>query len=137
MTLVTFWSQVTQPLFFPALQFAQDVAIDADGQVLVADNGAGAVLVFESSGKLIRTIGAGKGTKQGQFKDISAVAVDPATGDVIVADSRIQARLNPAGYLLRPKQSEGLPFLASVISGGIGAMRVLQQKVVKAFGIFG
>ena len=78
----------------------QDLAIDADGQVLVADNGAGAVLVFESSGKLIRTIGAGKGTKQGQFKDISAVAVDPATGDVIVADSRIQARLNSAGFLV-------------------------------------
>ena len=53
-----------------------DLAIDQDGQVLVADNGVGAVLVFESSGKLLQTIGS-RGTKQGQFKDLSAVTVAP------------------------------------------------------------
>ena len=39
--------------------------------------------------------------------------------------------------LLRPKRSEGLPFLALAIPGGIGAIRVLQQKVVQDLGIFG
>ena len=79
----------------------------------MADNGVGSVLVFESSGKLLRTIGdpalggpktggggggkaggakggAGGQPKPGHFRDISAVAVAP-TGQVVVADgSRIQ-----------------------------------------------
>jgi len=82
-----------------------DLAIDQDGQVLVADNGVGAVLVFESSGKLIRTIGNGKGTKQGQFKDLSAVAVAP-NGDVVVADSRIQV-FRPSGEFVREIWPQG------------------------------
>merc|ERR1719323_1546315 len=65
-----------------------DVAIDQDGQVYVADNGVGSVLVFESSGKLLRTIGS-RGTGKGQFKDISALTIAP-NGNVLVADSRIQ-----------------------------------------------
>ena len=85
--------------------FSQDLAIDQDGQVLVADNGVGAVLVFESSGKLIRTIGNGKGTKQGQFKDLSAVAVAP-NGDVVVADSRIQV-FRPSGEFVREIWPQG------------------------------
>jgi len=100
-----------------------DLAIDADGQVLVADNGVGSVLVFESSGKLLRTIGdpalggpktggggggkaggakggAGGQPKPGHFRDISAVAVAP-TGQVVVADgSRIQV-FTSSGELVR------------------------------------
>ena len=44
-----------------------DVAINEDGDVLVADNGVGAVMVFESSGKLKKKIGR-KGAKPGDFK---------------------------------------------------------------------
>jgi len=81
-----------------------DLAIDQDGQVLVADNGVGAVLVFESSGKLLKTIGS-KGTKQGQFKDVSAVTVAP-NGDVVVADSRIQV-FRPSGEFVREIYPQG------------------------------
>ena len=52
------------------------VAINEDGDVLVADNGVGAVMVFESSGKLKRRIGR-KGTKPGDFKVSSTVRNKP------------------------------------------------------------
>ena len=65
-----------------------DVALDNDGNVLVADNGVGSVLVLDPAGKLLRNIGS-RGTGKGQFKDISAVTVAPS-GEIIIADSRIQ-----------------------------------------------
>ena len=34
-----------------------DIALDLDDNVVVADNGIGSVLVFETSGKLLKTIG--------------------------------------------------------------------------------
>ena len=84
-----------------------DIAVDKEDRVVVADNGLSAVLVFDPSGKLLRTIngsaaaaskkvqkssaGKGKGTPDVGFKDISAVCVAP-TGEYVVADSRIQVR---------------------------------------------
>lgn len=65
-----------------------DIAIDADGNIYVADIGVGSVLVLEPSGKLMRNIGS-PGTERGHFKDISSVTIAP-NGDIIVADSRIQ-----------------------------------------------
>lgn len=76
-----------------------DLALDKDDNVLVADNGAGAVLVFEPSGKLVKTIGS-KGTNKGQFKDISAVTVAPS-GDILVADSRCIQVFNGDGHYVR------------------------------------
>lgn len=63
------------------------VAINNDGEVLVADNGVGAIMVFETSGKLLRKIGK-KGNKKGEFKEISSLCVSHE-GDIIVADTRI------------------------------------------------
>ena len=68
-----------------------DLALDLDGNILVADNGVGSVLVFDPVGKLLRTIGS-RGVAKGQFKDISAVTVAP-NGEIVIADSRIQVRL--------------------------------------------
>jgi len=65
-----------------------DVAVDADGNIYVADIGIGSVLVLEPSGKLMRNIGS-PGTEKGHFKDLSSVAIAP-NGDIVVADSRIQ-----------------------------------------------
>ena len=75
-----------------------DIALDLDDNVVVADNGVGSVLIFETSGKLLRTLGK-KGNGRGQFKDISAVTVAPS-GDILVADSRIQV-FNSAGDFVR------------------------------------
>ena len=81
-----------------------DIAIDQDGQVYIADNGVGSVLVFESSGKLLRKIGS-RGTAKGQFKDISALAVTP-NGRVLVADSRIQV-FKPNGEFIQEIYPQG------------------------------
>ena len=64
------------------------VAVTAEGDVYVADNGVGAVLVFESCGKLVRKVGE-KGKKAGQLREMSAVCICDKTGEVIVADTRI------------------------------------------------
>lgn len=65
-----------------------DIAIDGEGNILVADNGIGSILVLEPSGKLMRNIGS-PGTDRGHFKDLSSVTV-ALNGDIVVADSRIQ-----------------------------------------------
>merc|ERR1712223_1525118 len=50
------------------------VAVTREGDVHVADNGVGAVLVFESCGKLKKKIGE-KGKKLGQFKEMAALCI--------------------------------------------------------------
>ena len=74
------------------------VAVTPDGDLYVADNGVGAVLVFESCGKLKRKIGA-KGKAAGQFREMAAVAVCE-NGDVAVGDTRV-ILFSPAGEFLR------------------------------------
>jgi len=81
-----------------------DIALDLDDNVVIADNGIGSVLVFETSGKLLKTIGS-RGNGRGQFKDISAVTVTPS-GDILVADSRIQV-FSPAGDFVREIYPQG------------------------------
>jgi len=73
------------------------VAINEDGDVLVADNGVGAVMVFESSGKLKRRIGR-KGTKPGDFKEMSSLCVGP-NNEIIVADTRIVVYTNGGEFV--------------------------------------
>ena len=97
-------------IFFPGsfthedLREPIDIALDLDDNVVIADNGIGSVLVFETSGKLLKTIGS-RGNARGQFKDISAVTVAPS-GDILVADSRIQV-FSPAGDFVREIYPQG------------------------------
>jgi len=63
------------------------VAVNSDGDVFVADNGVGSVMVFESCGKLKKKIGE-KGKKPGNFKEMSSVCICD-NGDLIVGDTRI------------------------------------------------
>ena len=81
-----------------------DIALDLDDNVVIADNGIGSVLVFETSGKLLKTIGS-RGSGRGQFKDISAVTVAPS-GEILVADSRIQV-FNSNGDFIREIYPQG------------------------------
>jgi len=75
------------------------VAINADGDMLVADNGVGSIMVFESCGKLKKKIGK-KGTRKGDFKEMSSLSISPVNGDIIVADTRIIV-FNSDGEFLR------------------------------------
>jgi hypothetical protein len=72
--------------------------VNQDGDVLVADNGVGAVMVFESSGKLKKKIGQ-KGTRRGDFKEMSSLCINE-NGEIIVADTRILV-FNAAGEFLK------------------------------------
>ena len=67
-----------------------DLVIDIDGNILVADNGVGSILVVNPAGKLLRTIGS-RGIAKGQFKDISAASIAP-NGKIVIADSQSQVR---------------------------------------------
>merc|ERR1719318_858235 len=74
------------------------VAVNSDGDVFVADNGVGSVMVFESCGKLKRKIGE-KGKKPGNFKEMSSVCICD-NGDLIVGDTRIVV-FNSSGEFVR------------------------------------
>ena len=63
------------------------VAVNNNDEVLIADNGVGSILVFESFGKLKKKIGT-KGKSKGEFKELSSVCIGPR-GEIIVADTRI------------------------------------------------
>jgi len=86
------------------------VAVTREGDVYVADNGVGAVLVFESCGKLKKKIGE-KGKKLGQFKEMAALCICD-NGDLLVADTRILV-FSKAGVFLREFGGSGVG-----VSGG-------------------
>lgn len=109
-----------------------DLALDLDDNVVVADNGLGSVLVFETSGKLLRTIGS-RGQGRGQFKDISAVTVAPS-GDILVADSRIQV-FNPAGEFLREifPQGKGKGRYGGLVCDNHGFLLATRTEKARSF----
>ena len=63
--------------------------------MLIADNGVGSILVFESCGKLKKKIGT-KGKGKGEFKELSSVCIGPA-GEIIVADTSRIIVFSPSG----------------------------------------
>jgi uncharacterized protein (TIGR03663 family) len=76
------------------------VAVDAAGNILVADSANHRLIVFDPSGTPIRTIG-GFGNGDGQFNEPRGVAVD-SQGNIYVADTwnaRI-VKLDPQGAFL-------------------------------------
>ena len=78
-----------------------DVAVDASGNVFVADTLNHRIQVFDSAGKFIRAWGA-LGHADGRFDSPCGVAID-ASGDVYVADTfnnRIQV-FDSAGNFIR------------------------------------
>jgi len=83
----------------------RDVAVDAVGNIYVADAGAQRVVTFDRAGRYVTAWGA-PGTGPGQFSALYA-GVDPAgivvgkNGDIYVSDwSRIQ-EFTPAGAFVR------------------------------------
>ena len=64
------------------------VAVNSHGETIVADNGIGKLLVFNSVGKLIGRIGQ-KGNKPGQFNLISSIYTGP-NNEIYVTDTRLQ-----------------------------------------------
>ena len=61
------------------------IGIDADGNLLIADQGAGRVLRYTNQGKYLGDIGLGHGSEAGQFTDPRFATVD-AGGKIYVTD---------------------------------------------------
>ena len=107
----------------------EDVAIDAAGNLYVADAGNNRIQKFSPAGKLLAVWGGPEGgSTPGMFQRPTGVALD-AAGNIYVADSannRIQ-KLSPAGKLLAgagqvgsgPRQFRGPHSLAVDAAGNI------------------
>jgi len=83
-----------------ALTWPQYMAIDQEGRVYVTDNLLGYVVVFDSSGKYLRTIGE-PGDLPGYFSRPKGVAVD-SDNNIYVSDSDfgVVQVFNPEGNIL-------------------------------------
>lgn len=78
------------------------VAVDANGNIFVADQGNNRIQKFDSNGNLVTTWGS-NGQGPGQFSWVNGVAVDTSTGNVYVLDpgnGRIQ-EFNNSGAFIR------------------------------------
>ena len=84
---------------FTCLAFTEptSVVVNSHGDIVVADAGTGRVFVFDQTGNLVTTFGS-KGVKDGQFKLISALAVD-GSDNILVADHRLQAFTKDGRFL--------------------------------------
>jgi RHS repeat-associated protein len=77
------------------------VAVDASGNVWVADTGNNRIEKFAQSGAFIAAYGS-SGSGNGEFNKPTGLAIDPATGKVYVADSannRVQVFDSEGKYL--------------------------------------
>jgi DNA-binding beta-propeller fold protein YncE len=86
-TLVTEWKGPEPGFYGP-----RRITIGPDGSLYLVDQGRTRIVKFGPDGQVLKTWGSG-GTGDGQFRDHTSVAVDPATNKVYVADpinSRIQ-----------------------------------------------
>ncbi|CAH1772261.1 unnamed protein product [Owenia fusiformis] len=82
----------------PELVEPIDVAVNSAGEIIIADNGAGRLFMFDSEGRMINKI-ASKGDKQGQLKLITSVTIGKHD-EILVTDHRIQI-FNKTGKFLQ------------------------------------
>jgi len=76
----------------PALYGPRKIAIGSDDSVYVVDSGRSRIVKFSPTGQVLASWGS-EGTRDGQFRGVSSVAVDPINNKVYAADpmnSRIQ-----------------------------------------------
>jgi DNA-binding beta-propeller fold protein YncE len=81
--------------------FPQGVAVDASGNIVVADTNNNRIQVFTSAGAHLFSFGSGPGPADGQFNFPQGVAVD-ASGNIVVADTnnnRIQVFTSAGAHL--------------------------------------
>ncbi len=82
------------------------VAVNSHGDVIVADNGVGKLLVFDANGKLVKQIGS-KGSAPAQFKLITSVYCAP-NDDILVTDNRLQVFDRHGNYIREISAGDGV-----------------------------
>ena len=68
------------------------VAVDAQGQIYVADQWGGRVQVFDAIGAYLTTVGGSSGSRAGQMRNAVGLAVD-ASGNLYVAEKSNNQRI--------------------------------------------
>ncbi|RIK53478.1 MAG: hypothetical protein DCC57_08240 [Chloroflexi bacterium] len=138
-----------------ALFGPRGLALDGNGNLLVADTGNKRILLFTPTGELIQQAGGG-GVTLGRFEEPTAVAIDGRDGSIFVADAwnrriqKLDAALQPLAEWPVPSWgSQHLhhkPYLAVTGSGDVYATDPANYRVLvynsagglkAAFGSFG
>jgi len=99
--LVDTWSEPNDNP--PHLKSPHGIALDKDGNLLIADTGRSRVMRFTTKGKYLGDIGLGKGTEPGQVTEPRVVQIDK-DGLIFVSDSkgdraRLQVFTNQGKFL--------------------------------------
>ncbi len=82
------------------------IAVNSKGEFIVADNGSGKLLIFDSACKMVKKFGD-KGTGPGQFKLISSVYATP-NDEILVTDNRLQLFDREGKYLREISANDGV-----------------------------
>ncbi len=122
-----------------ALFGPRGLAVDRDGNLLVADTGNKRILHYRPDGSLIQQIGGG-GVIPGRFEEPTDVAIDPNDGSVYVADAwnrRIQKFSTDLSFVaewpVNSWESQDRlhkPYLAVVGSGDVYASDPAMYRVL-------
>ncbi len=112
--------ETRDPILFRGISHYGSVDVDASGNIYIADAAAYAVVMVDSEGKLVRTIGR-EGQGPGEFQSLSALRV--LAGDRLAVYDRSNRRLSlfgPEGGLVRETSLAAHPdlFTAQIDSRG-------------------
>ena len=117
----------------------RDVAIDADGDIWIADGGTGRVVKYAPDGSFIEAFG-GLGDAPGRFVEPTAIEVTPS-GDILVADvgNRRVQRFDSSFRFLAEYAIPGWlyvdsvlrPYLALLPDGGLIVSDPTQNKLFR------
>ena len=83
--------EAREPISFQGISDYSSVDVDASGNIYIADAAAFAVIVTDSGGRLVRTLGR-KGQGPGEFQSLSALRILP--GDRLAVYDRMNGRLS-------------------------------------------
>ena len=117
----------------------RDLAVDADGNIWVADTGTGRVVKYDPNGSLLQAFG-GMGSGPGQFLELTSIEIAPG-GDIFVADSgnrrvqRFDADFNFLAEYAVPGwlyvDSAAKPYIALLPDGGLIVSDPTQNKLFR------
>ena len=117
----------------------RDLAVDADGNIWVADTGTGRVVKYDPNGSLLQAFG-GMGSGPGQFRELTSIEIAPG-GDIFVADSgnrrvqRFDAGFNFLAEYAVPGwlyvDSVAKPYIALLPDGGLIVSDPTQNKLFR------